>query len=73
MKTILYQSSEDIKALDKQSYLNRHEVIIKILNPKDDVVYFGDLHIDWKIEKEDIDLSEYNKTFAADKKISGKG
>lgn len=49
--------------------------VINIKRPetKDDVVYFGDLHIDWKIEKEDIDQSEYNKTFAADKKISGKG
>lgn len=46
---------------------------IKRPQTKDDVVYFGDLHIEWVIEKEDIDHSEYNKTFAADKKISGKG
>jgi hypothetical protein len=50
VKTILYQSSEDIKALDKQSYLNRHEVIIKILNPKDDVVYFNNFQSILKID-----------------------
>lgn len=46
---------------------------LKRVDSKEEVTYFGDIDINWTLTKEDIDHSEFNKTYASSQKISGKG